>query len=86
MSDIAKVFAHLMDWDVPRTPALDGTIRVCVEWNFLFSPRTNAKFIFHSDPMVTRDKLARDIIDALVVYLNTQFPGSNYRERDIVLW
>lgn len=86
MAMAARVFAHLMDWGIPDSPVVEGSLRIRVEYTILHAPRTNGKFIFVSEPLLNRDKVARDTTDALVTYLNGRFPGRNYKDRDIVLW
>ena len=85
MPTTGRVFAHVMDWGPPVAPAVDGTLKVRVEWSLLHGTRANGKFVFTSEPLLNGDKLRRDIVDALVIYLNGKYPGAAYKDREVVL-
>ena len=86
MPNTARIFCRLQEFGSPAGTPADGVAKVRVEWSQLHGARVNGKLDYTSGPIVSRDRLARDIVDALVVYLNAKFPTANYTDRDVEFW
>jgi len=81
----ARVFARVMDWADPSGAPAPGTEQIRVEWALLDGVRQQGKFVA-TFTLTTKHRLANDLVDALVAYLNGLFPAADFRERDVILW
>jgi len=86
MSNQARIFSRLMDWAAPEGSPADGVLAVRVEWSQLDGLRENGKFQFETVPLTTKARLAIDLVDQLVTYLNERYPSAGYMDRDIICW
>jgi hypothetical protein len=74
-----------MDWADPAGAPVDGTEQVRVEWTLLEGSRQKGKFT-QPYTLTTKNRLANDLVDALVDHLNGLFPTADFRDRDVILW
>jgi hypothetical protein len=74
-----------MDWADPAGTPANGMEQIRVEWAVLDGARQKGKYV-KTYEVSTKNKLATDVIDSLVTYLNASFPTEHFNDRDIVLW
>jgi len=86
MPNTARIFCRLQEFGTPSGTPADGVLKCRIEWAQLHAGHVNGKMEFASAPIVGRSRLSRDIVDALVVYLNAKFPTANYTDRDVEFW
>lgn len=85
MANPARVFARVMDWADPAGTPTDGEEKVRIEWARLDGSRDKGKSIFVLQ-LVSKHRLASDLVDSLVDELNDKFPSEDFRNGDVILW